>query len=120
MVKEGTMTDKGPPAEKQEVRISFVRSKNGKIRRIPVWFTLNKGKMELLPVYGLRTKWLIDVEKSGKLSLEVGSWKKDARPRIVRDRNVIESVKRRFSVKYGERDVKRYYPKQDVALEILL
>lgn len=116
------MADKGsgPSNREEEVQITFVRSKDGKKLSIPVWFTVNQGKVELLPMYGLRTKWLQEVEKSGKLSLQVGDWKKDAAPKIVKEPGVIEGVKFRFSRKYGESRVRRYYPDQDVALEIEL
>ena len=76
--------------------------------------------MELMPMYGLRTKWLSDVEKSGRLSLQVKNWRKDAAPTVVKDPKTIAQVKQRFSTKYGEDQVLRYYPNQDVALEISL
>ncbi len=95
-------------------------SKNEKTRTIPVWFTVNESKMELLPMYGLKTKWFIDVEKTGTLELEVKDWKKISRPAVLRDRMKVEEIKRRFGAKYGEGRVKRYYPTSDVALEIPL
>jgi len=107
----------GPSAAEEEVQITFVRAKNGKKWSIPVWFTLNTGKMELLPMYGSRTKWLMDVERSGKLSLAVRDWKKDVTPNVVRDRGTVDAIKRRFAVKYGEDQVRRYYPSIDVAVE---
>jgi hypothetical protein len=110
----------GPSDLEEEVRITFVSSKDGKKRSIPVWFTISEGKMELMPMYGFRTKWFLDVEKTGSLSLQVKDWKKDATPAIVQDPKTIADVKLRFSRKYGEDQVRRYYPNQDVALEITL
>lgn len=104
----------------EEVMISFVRAKDGRARTIPVWFSINQGKMELLPMYGLKTKWLGDVEKSGTIRLSIRDWKKESKPRILKDSKTIDDIKRRFSLKYGEGQVKRYYPTQDVALEIEL
>ncbi len=110
----------GVPQE-EEVLISYVRSKDGKSRTIPIWFTVNGGKMELLPMYGLKTKWLVDVEKDGTMDLKIGEWRKNAsKPKILRDSKAIDDIKRRFSVKYGEGQVKQYYPTSDVALEISL
>lgn len=71
-------------------------------------------------MYGSKTKWFMDVEKSRKMSLQVKDWKKDVSPTTVRDPRVIESIKGRFSMKYGDRQVRKYYPTQDVALEIPL
>jgi hypothetical protein len=76
--------------------------------------------MELLPMYGLKTKWLGDVEKSGTIGVSIKNWKMESKPKIVRDSKVIDDIKRGFSIKYGESQVKRYYPTSDVALEISL
>lgn len=104
----------------EEVMISFVKSRDGKTRTIPVWFTINQGKMELLPMYGSKTKWLGDVDKSGKIGLSIRDWRKDSKPKILKDSKAIDDIKRRFSMKYGEGQVKQYYPNSDVALEIQL
>jgi hypothetical protein len=116
MAKEGA----GPSDQEEEVQITFVRSKDGKNRTIPIWFTINQGKMELLPMYGSKTKWLADVEKSGKLSLQVKNWSKVSTPTVMRDPSGVRNVKLRFSRKYGEGKVRKYYPTSDVALEIQL
>jgi hypothetical protein len=109
-----------PSDREEEVQITYSRSKDGKNRTIPVWFTISEGKMELLPMYGLKTKWFADVEKSGKLSLQIKKWSKDSTPKIIREPSAVRSVKLRFSRKYGEGKVRRYYPTSDVALEIQL
>jgi len=101
------------------VQISFVR-KNGKRRTIPVWFTVEGGRMQLLPMYGLKTKWFQDVEKSGKVDLMVEKQKLTATPKIIRDEAKVESIQSVFARKYGSVDVKRYYPTAEVALEISL
>ncbi len=107
----------GVPQE-EEVLISYVRSKDGKTRTLPIWFTVNGSKMELLPMYGLKTKWFIHIERSGRVDLRVKDWEKDSKPVIVRDPLEVERIKRRFSATYGEGNVKRYYPTSEVALEI--
>ena len=108
------------PLEESEVRITYRRAKTGKDKTIPIWFTVNGGKMELLPMYGLKTKWLADVQKSGELKLNIEGWSKSAKPTVVKKNSVIEGIKGRFGAKYGASDVRRYYPDQDVALEIVL
>ncbi len=106
--------------KEEEVLISYVRSKDGKSKTIPVWFTVNEGKLELMPMYGLKTKWFAEVERAGKIDLKIKEWKKASEPKILRDSKAIDDIKRRFSVKYGVRQVKQYYPTSDVALEISL
>jgi len=107
-------------SSEDEVEITYLWSKNGKRRTIPVWFTVNENKLELLPMHGLRTKWFVDVQKSRRLELAVKDWRKEASPVIIRDIQRIEGIKHRFAAKYGEGDVKRYYPAQDVALEVAI
>jgi uncharacterized protein DUF2255 len=107
-------------AAEGEVQITYLWSKTGNRRTIPIWFTLSEGKMELLPMHGLRTKWFADVQKSGSLAVEVKGWRKETNPEVVRDLGAIEGIKQRFAAKYGEGDVRRYYPNQDVALLIPL
>lgn len=102
------------------MQITFLKSKNGRKRTIPVWFTVNEGMIELLPMHGFKTKWFIDVEKSGNIELKVKDWKKQSKTTVVRDSAVVNRVKRRFSDKYGESEVKRYYPTSEVALELAL
>ena len=102
------------------VHITFVRSKNGKKRTIPVWFTVEEGRLQLLPMYGLNTKWYQDIEKSGKVELSVGNQKLDAAPQVIKDEAKLEHIKGVFARKYGIGDVRRYYPASDVAFEILL
>jgi len=103
-----------------EVQISFVRSKNGKTRTIPIWFTVEEGRLQLLPMYGLKTKWFQDVEKSGKVEISAKKQKLSVSPSIIRDEAKIEHIKGVFAEKYGIGDVKRYYPTSEVAFEIPL
>ncbi len=104
----------------EEVQVTYLRSKSGKPRTIPIWFTVNEGKMELLPMHGLRTKWFADAKKGGRIELRIKGWRVEANPRVVSEQAAIEAIRARFSSKYGEGDVKKYYPNQDVALEIPL
>ena len=117
------MSDGAVPArlsKEMELDVAYARSKDGKSRVIPVWFTVNGDKIDLLPMYGVKTKWFIDVEKSGSLELRSKGWKKAARPSVVKNSEAVERIKGRFSLKYGTEEVKKYYPTSEVALEIQL
>jgi len=98
-----------------EVRLSFTR-KNGKKRTIPVWFTVHGKELELLPMYGLRTKWLAEVEAGGRIEVRGRKEAGAGVPRIVREEQEVDRIKERFAKKYGESDVRRYYPTSEVAL----
>lgn len=103
-----------------EIEITFVRRKDGKPRTIPIWFTVERGMLELLPMYGLKTQWFLDIESSGSLDVSAKGQKLHAQPRMIRDRSKVEQVKKRFGQKYGESEVQKYYPTSDVAMEITL
>jgi len=107
-------------SQEMELEVAYASSKDGSTRVIPVWFTINGDKIELLPMYGLRTKWFIDVEKSGSLELRAMGWKKGAKPQVVRNQEIVEGIKGRFRLKYGMEEVRRYYPSSEVALEVQL
>ncbi len=102
-----------------EIQIEFTKE-DGKKRRIPVWFAVEGKKVELLPMHGLNTKWFIDVERSGRLAVSVGSAVLRATPEIVKDVQTIERIKKHFAEKYGDDDVRKYYPTSQVALTIRL
>ena len=107
-----------PVFDEEEVQISFVRRGSGKARTIPVWFTVEGGKVELLPMYGLKTEWFVDVEASGKIGLSIKGWRKEGRPTVVKDPRTVDEIKGRFGAKYGLANVRRYYPTSEVALEV--
>jgi hypothetical protein len=107
-------------ANEREIEISFVRGTNGKTRTIPIWFAVEGGHLQLLPMYGLKTKWFQDIEKSGSLEVHVKSQAMKAHPQIVRDESKVERIKGVFAQKYGVGEVKKYYPMSEVALEIPL
>jgi len=104
----------------EEVRITVVRRKDGKKRTLPVWFTLEGPKLQLLPMYGLKTQWFRDVEKDGEMEILAKDEAKRVVPRIVSEPAAVDRVKKRFSKKYGVSDVKKYYPTSEIALEITL
>lgn len=97
--------------------IEFLK-KDGRKRKIPIWFTLEGRTLELLPMYGLKTKWFNDVERAKKMDVEVKGDRISATPVVLRETRVVDEVKKRFAAKYGEKDVKRYYPTSEVALKI--
>ena len=105
-------------SRESELKISFVTSEDGKRRKIPIWFAVEGDTLQFLPMYGLKTKWYQDVEKSGKVEIAVKGQKLTVGPKVTRDEARIEHIKGNFAKKYGAGDVKRYYPTSEVAFEI--
>lgn len=107
-------------AGKDEVQITFVKSKDGKRYTIPVWFVLDGTRLQLLPMHGLKTHWFRDVVKGGGMKVGTKNVMKRVAPNVVRNPGKVEEVKKLFSQKYGEADVRKYYSTSEVALEIPL
>jgi hypothetical protein len=55
-----------------------------------------------------------------KISVNGGGGEIPVRGKPITDRNSVDDIVRKFKSKYGEGDVKRYYPKADVAVEVPL
>ena len=101
-----------------ELTITFVGRKSGKRFSTPVWFVRVGGTVLLLPVRGTSTNWYRNVLKNPTMELEASGKKVKVAARPVKDKKGIEAVVERFRAKYGAGDVKRYYPKQDAAVEL--
>jgi hypothetical protein len=77
----------------------------------------------LLPVQGSDTNWYKNllVDRTLKISANGGGEEEiPVRGKAITDRNSVDDIVRKFKSKYGEGDVKKYYPKVDVAVEVPL
>lgn len=106
----------GALAGEEELRITVERK--GKKRTLPIWFVIEGSKVHLLPMYGLKTRWFVDLESGGGVQIRVKEKVKSVSPKVIRDPAAVDRVKRLFGQKYGVSDVKRYYPSSEVALEV--
>lgn len=101
----------------QEVQITVVKS-DGVKRTLPVWFTVEGDRLQMLPMYGLKTLWFRAIERSGSVTIMAKKETKEAKPEIIRDPKAVDRVKAKFAEKYGADDVKGYYPTSEVLLEV--
>jgi deazaflavin-dependent oxidoreductase (nitroreductase family) len=114
------------PAQKEDLKARLSRSseititvtgrKSGRAISIPVWFVLEGDKLYLLPVQGTDTQWYKNVLKNPSIRIEAGRAKAEVQAMIVKDASQVTSVVEKFREKYGANDVKKYYPKHDVAV----
>jgi hypothetical protein len=102
----------------QELGMSFVGRKTGKKFSIPVWFVTDGRKVQLLPVGGTKSKWYRSILKYPLIELQVSAKKVNAQSHPTQDRKAVGDIMERFRSKYGASDVKKYYPGQDVAVEL--
>jgi hypothetical protein len=104
-----------------EITLSVKGRKSGKDIPRPVWFVHEGNTLYLLPVQGSDTNWYKNllVEPTLKISVN-GEEEIPARGKPITDSNRVDDIVRKFESRYGEGDVKKYYPKVDVAVEVPL
>lgn len=105
-----------------EITLSVKGRKSG--RDIPrlVWFIHEKNALYLLPNYGSDTNWYKNfLINPATLKISVGDQEIPAavaRGKVITESGRVKDIMSKFSFKYG--DVKKYYPKPDLAVEVPL
>jgi hypothetical protein len=103
-----------------EVSLSVRGRKSGSEIRRPVWFVYEGNTLYLLPVQGSDTNWYKNLLTDQTLKISVNGVEISKRGKLITDGNSVDDIVRKFRSKYGEGEVKRYYPKTDVAVEVTL
>jgi deazaflavin-dependent oxidoreductase (nitroreductase family) len=103
-------------SQSSEITITVTGRKSGRAISIPVWFVLEGDKLYLLPVQGSDTQWYKNVLKNPSIRIEAGGAKAEVQAVILKDASQVKSVVEKFREKYGADDVKKYYPKHNVAV----
>jgi hypothetical protein len=103
-----------------EITLSVKGRKSGRDISRPVWFVHEGNTLYLLPVQGSDTNWYKNLLVERTLKISVNGEEISERAKPMTDSNSVDDIVRKFRSKYGEGDVKRYYPKTDVAVEVPL
>jgi len=103
-----------------EITLSVKGRKSGTDIPRPVWFVNEGNILYLLPVQGSDTNWYKNLLVDPILKISVNGIEISERGRRITESNRVDDVVRKFKSKYGEGDVKKYYPKTDVAVEVFL
>jgi hypothetical protein len=74
----------------------------------------------LLPVRGSETNWYKNLLVNPTLKISVNGAEIPTRGKPITNRNKVDDIVRKFRSKYGNGDVKKYYTKFDVAVEVPL
>jgi hypothetical protein len=72
----------------------------------------------LIPNYGSNTNWYKNLLANQTLKISVSGQEVPARGKAITDSSRVRDVMNKFSCKHG--DVKKYYPKPDIAVEVPL
>ena len=103
-----------------EITLSVKGRKSGRDIPRPVWFVNEGNTLYLLPVQGSDTNWYKNLLVDPTLKISVNGVEISERGRQITDSKSIDNIVSKFRSKYGEGDVKKYYPKTDVAVEVVL
>ena len=103
-----------------EIILSVKGRKSGKDIPRPIWFVHEGNTLYLLPVQGSDTKWYKNLLADSTLKISVNGIgiEISANGKPITDTNKVDDIVWKFKSKYGEGDVKKYYSKLDVAVEV--
>jgi len=102
----------------REIKLSVTGRKSGKTISIPIWFVVEGETLYLLPVSGSDTQWYQNVLKNPQIRIDARGAEGEFRAVPITDAKTVKSVVGKFREKYGAADVKKYYSKLDVAVEV--
>lgn len=100
----------------RELTITVTGRKSGRAISVPVWFVWNDDRLYLLPVEGSDTQWYKNVLRNPAIRIAARDAQAEFEAAPITDSAQVSSVVANFRAKYGDRDVKKYYSKFDVAV----
>ncbi|EFH86092.1 nitroreductase/quinone reductase family protein [Ktedonobacter racemifer] len=103
----------------QIIDITVTGRTSGRPISLPIWFALDGNKLYLIPVKGSETDWYKNVLKTPIIRLTARGETLTTNARFLTDEVQLDRVLEKFRNKYG-RNVKSYYPKYNVAVEVPL
>ena len=104
----------------EEIELIVTGRKSGRKTSRPVWFVGEGNKLYLLPVKGSDTEWFKNVLKNPTIGLDADGNKVTEKAKPITDPAKVRDVVEKFRAKYGAGNVKKYYSKFDVAVEVPL
>ena len=104
-----------------EIELIVTGRISGKEIPRPVWFVNEDDLLYLLPVQGSNTNWYKNVQKNPHVKISTrGQQIITGKVKAITDTDKVKEVIEKFKSKYGVSDVKKYYTKFDVYVELLL
>lgn len=107
-------------ADTDEVQLTVIDAASGRETTRRVWFVQEGEALHLVPVKGSDSWWFKNVVKTPSIRLAANDVAFTAVARPTTDPQRVRDVVEKFWAKYGADDVKKYYSKFDVAVEVPL
>jgi deazaflavin-dependent oxidoreductase (nitroreductase family) len=102
-----------------EIEITVTGRSSGRSLTYPIWFALDGDKLYLIRVKGSDRAWYKNLRKTPTIRLKARGKSLSASAHFLTDEAQLDTILEKFREKYG-RNVKSYYPKYDVAVEVSL
>ncbi|TMI45762.1 DUF2255 family protein [Candidatus Bathyarchaeota archaeon] len=102
----------------KEIELTVTGRRTGKPLPRPVWFVLRGTELLLLPVTGTDSQWYKNVLVNPLVKISAGQQSFNGNLRVITEKRRIEEVIDLFRGKYGPSDIKKYYPKPNVAASL--
>ena len=103
-----------------EIEITVTGRASGHKISNPVWFVQKDDKLYLLPVKGSDSDWYKNILKTRTMRLNADGKEWTAEVTPITDQAKVRDIVEMFKRKYGTDQVKKYYSKFDVAVEVPL
>ncbi len=103
----------------REIEITVTGRTSGRSLTYPIWFALDGDTLYLIPLKGSDTEWYKNLRRTPNIQLSARGKSFTTSARFLTDQAQLDKVLEQFRAKYG-RNVKSYYPKYDVAVEVTL
>jgi deazaflavin-dependent oxidoreductase (nitroreductase family) len=103
-----------------EISLAVTGRVSGRQISNPVWFVQDADTVYLLPVRGSDTSWFKNVRATPSVQLTADGASVTAPAEPLTDRARTQDIIEKFRAKYGANQIKQYYSKLDVAVEVSL
>ncbi len=104
----------------EELQLVVKGRRSGKDIPRPVWFALRNNEVLFLPVTGSQTQWYKNILKNPGVRISVASQTYGGRLETITEKREVSEIVELFGKKYGAGDIKKYYPRLDVAARLPL
>jgi deazaflavin-dependent oxidoreductase (nitroreductase family) len=104
----------------RELEITVTGRQSGQQISLPVWFVHEGDTLYLLPVKGSDSHWYKNIRRTPSMTLSARGTHMTANADPITDPDKVREVVEKFRAKYGAADVRRYYSKFDVGVEVRL
>ena len=103
-----------------EIELTVIGRASGREISHPVWFVQEGETLYLLPVTGADSDWYKNMLKNPTITLAAKGTTWTAKATPIKNAAKVHDIVEKFRTKHGAGDVKKYYAKFDVGVEVPL